>query len=257
MEKDKRDSEFFQHIIQSKISWRDSIMPFPPFYYDAMSIEAAFLVKTERMKTLLPSVRLHPLRIIPGYSIMVISALCYRDTDIGSYNEVLIGIPITLDEPSRLFTGIIHRFPEIPFVYILHLPVTTEIALRGGIDFLGTPKFPADITFEEESDFIKCRLTEKGTHILTLAVRKGHLKPTNRSYTRMINIQGGYLLRWDFIMSEHQKSISNKRSDVQLYLGHYPISQKLMEMEIRRSMISEYSPHFMAIVGPVMESFKI
>jgi hypothetical protein len=28
-------------------------------------------------------------------------------------------------------------------------------------------------------------------------------------------------------------------------------------MEIRRSMISEYSPHFMAIVGPVMESFKI
>ena len=151
-----RNLDFFQDVAHTEMPWGEQGIYFPFFYYDFTMLSAVFLVSTERVKALLPSKRVHPLRITPWQSVVSISTYEYRDCDIEPYNEVDIGIPITLDEVSPLFTGILRRLPEVMKVYIRHLPVTSETARDAGVEFAGIPKFLASITFEKEGDWISC-----------------------------------------------------------------------------------------------------
>jgi hypothetical protein len=57
-------------------------------------------------------------------------------------------------------------------VYIYHLPVTTEIALRGGIDYYNYPKFLADILFTDTDEHVTCDLFREEEHILTISGEK-------------------------------------------------------------------------------------
>ena len=86
----------------------------------------------------------------------------FRDNDLGPYNKVAISIPFTLNRATPLFTGILRKSPDVPNLYIRHLPVTTEIARDAGVEFAGYPKFLASIKFEKQNGWITCRLAEGG-----------------------------------------------------------------------------------------------
>jgi len=123
-----REMAFFREIEHVELPWGERSIHCPEFYYDAMMLGAQFLAPTEQVKALLPSERIHPLRVVPWRSIVSVTAFEYRDSDIGPYNEVSIGIPFTLDAASPLFTGTLRKGPEAPRVYVHSLPVTTQIA---------------------------------------------------------------------------------------------------------------------------------
>jgi hypothetical protein len=93
---------------------------------------------------------------------------------------VVVGIPVTLDERSPQFTGILRSLPEVQMICVHHLAVTTEIARAPGVHSLAAPKFLAEINFEETQKWVRCRLAEKGREIRTLEVRKGELEPAER-----------------------------------------------------------------------------
>jgi hypothetical protein len=63
-------------------------------------------------------------------------------------------------------------FADFFDVYIHHLPVTTEIALRAGRDFYNYPKFIGGIEFSDTDDTITCDLSREGSHIMTIATGK-------------------------------------------------------------------------------------
>jgi hypothetical protein len=67
----------------------------------------------------------------------------------------MIAVPVTLDQPLPLFTGFLRSIPAEPHAFVVHLPVTTEIALASGIEFL------ADIECTEEGDWISSRLSSR------------------------------------------------------------------------------------------------
>jgi hypothetical protein len=248
--------DFFRHITQIPAPWQNGTIPLPTFYQDAMGIHAQFIASSERVRSFLPSPRLHPLRVAPGRCAVALAALSYRETDLDRYNEVLVGIPVTLDERSPQFTGLLRSLPEVPFIYVHHLPVTTEIARGPGIHFLAAPKFIADITFEETEEWVRCRLAEGETGILTLEVRKGELEPAERWRVDMITAREGFLLRWGWVESEQYKRVSHDSSDIRLDLGSHPIAQELREMRLGRALSCEYRPRFKAVLGPVVESYR-
>jgi hypothetical protein len=249
------EPDFFRHITQIPAHWQNGSIPLPTFYYDAMAIHATFLASSDRVRSFLPSSRLHPLRVAPGRCAVALAALSYRETDLGPYNEVLIGIPVTLDERSPQFTGILRSLPDVPMIFVHQLPVTTEIARGPGIHFLAAPKFLADITFEETEEWVRCRLAEKGTGILTLEVRKGEPEPAGRWHVDMITAREGYLLRWGWVESEQHKRESHDSSDARLELGAHPIADELREMQLGRVLSCEHRPRLQAVLGPVVESF--
>ena len=248
-------SAFFDGVTQFQIPWRDTTVSTPTFYQDVRMLETVFMAPLETVTALLPSKCLHPWRVTPWHSVVDISAIEYRECDIGPYNEVSLSIPVSLDRPTPVFTGLFRKIPDESDGYVMHLPVTTEIAMTLGIGLLGLPKFLADIEFKEEGDWVSCRLSKSGQHILTLAGRKGRLQPVPRSRVHLIGARGERLLRCLAIFAEGEASVSKNPGDVRLELGDHRISQQLRDLRLGRMVLSQYTPRAQLTLAPVLESF--
>lgn len=167
-----RDSPFFDGVTQSKVTIAGQPVKMPIFYYDGTATQAVFVARLGALRRLMPDPRFCPARLAPGLGAVAVTCFEYRDTDIGPYNE--LAISVVLNEPWVL--------PNLPglalasslrrrqlHAWVHHLPVTTEIARAGGVDFYNYPKFIAGIDFRESEGRRACRLSEGAEHILTLS----------------------------------------------------------------------------------------
>lgn len=137
------------------------------------------------------------------------------------------------------------------------MPVTTEIARDAGIDLAGYPKFLADITFEQNDQWVQCSLREAGRHILTLSGRVGTLKTAHRSRLQPITTRAGYLLRSELVVSERDQVAGQGSSGVQFELGDHPIAQELRALKLGKIIGYQYAPQHQAILTPAIESFAL
>jgi hypothetical protein len=252
-----QDPDFFQQIEQAKVPWGDRNLLVPVFYDDVTSISIQVLASLARVQQLLPSPRLHPLRITPWHCVINIAAFEYRNSDIGPYNEVSIGIPVVMDRPSPLFSGTLRPAPAVPQVYIRHLPVTTAIARDAGIEFAGYPKFIADIAFAREGQQVRCHLKDQDRSILTLTARAGPLSPTPRSRIHPITLRDGYLLRSELIMGQRHQLTVRGAKGVQLELGDHPIAEELTGLAVGQIVGYQYTPQHQASLTLPLESFAV
>jgi len=167
-----RRSPFFDGVTQSEVTIAGQPAEVPIFYYDGIATQAVFAARLGALRRLMPDPRFSPARLAPGLGAVAITCFEYRDTGIGPYNE--LAISVVLNEPWFL--------PNLPglavvsslrrrqlHAWVQHLPVTTEIARAGGVDFYNYPKFIAGIDFEETATRRVCRLSEGAEHILTLS----------------------------------------------------------------------------------------
>jgi hypothetical protein len=219
-------------------------------------MDAVFLAPQDGLRALLPSTRMHPIRVLPGRGTVIVSAMAFRDSDIGPYNEVAISIPFTLDRATPLFSGVLFKSPEVPSLFIRHLPVTTEIARDAGIEFAGYPKFLASIEFERKNGWITCRLAEGDQHILTMAGRELEAQEMPRSRVWYFTARDGRLLRSEGVSSEKLQARSRDASHMRLELGAHPIAQELKELGLGKMLAYQYAPSYQSILSPALESFE-
>ncbi|MFI5003388.1 MAG: acetoacetate decarboxylase family protein [Solirubrobacterales bacterium] len=167
-----RGSPFFDGVTQSEVTIAGQPAKVPIFYYDGTATQAVFAARLGALRRLMPDPRFCPARLAPGLGAIAITCFEYRDTDIGPYNE--LAISVLLNEPwfrpnlpgVALSSGLRRRQLH---AWVHHLPVTTEIARAGGVDFYNYPKFIAGIDFQESGGRRVCRLSEGAEHILTLS----------------------------------------------------------------------------------------
>ena len=143
-------NDFFDGIKQSAVKIGSRSVPFPFFYRDLAYVGVFLLAPLDTVTSILPSKRMHPFRLTPWHCLVTITASEYKDSDIGPYNAVSIGVPFVLDKAAPVFTGILRKPPEVPMIYLLHLPVTTEIARDTGVAVANFPESLADIGFESD-----------------------------------------------------------------------------------------------------------
>lgn len=124
--------DFYQEIEHTPVAWRKYQLHIPLFYQDIRLMSMSILGPIDKVRAMLPSTRLKPYRITPWHSTISITAYQYQESDIGPYNEVSIGVPVTIDKNTPLFTGSFRKTPKTLMVYSHHLPVTTEIAREVG-----------------------------------------------------------------------------------------------------------------------------
>ncbi len=248
---------FFKGVKQSIVKMDPYDINVPIFYRAMSSLGVYILAPINEVKSILPSARMHPFRVTPWHCIITITASEYKETDIGSYNQVSIGIPFILDRISPALTGILHKPPEHPMIFMLYLPVTTEIARVTGLKMANYPEFLADILFNSGNQWTSCKVDAEGKNILTLSGRKLSLKPSLRERVYPITLQQDRLLRSEFNFSECESGISKKQSDVQLEFGNHPIGLKLKELNLGRVLAYQYWPLRQATLSMVCESFPI
>lgn len=164
-------ADFFEGVEQVELSIEGKKGRFPVFYRDARMFTLVLPASLFKLYRIMPDPRFTPTQILPGIGGISLTAFEYFDTDIEPYNEFSIGVmlnsPYWMALPCYNLTR--QYISKMFNVFIYHLPVTTEIALRGGIEFYNYPKFLADITFSDSPDRISCELARDGERILSMS----------------------------------------------------------------------------------------
>ena len=115
---------------------------------DTPSLMAIFPIDARRAAELIPGDEVHPLRLWGDRGALVITVVNYEVTDIGRYVEFSIAIACTHgDRPApRLVPALFTRHYGTG-QYVLDLPVSTEISVKGGKGIWGMPKHQANLDF--------------------------------------------------------------------------------------------------------------
>lgn len=172
-------NRFFADVPQRDILIRGVPAKSPTFYRDVRMLMGVFTADLGACRAELANhtVDLAPLTILPGRALVAIHAFAYRDTDVGPYGELAVSIavrppgshlPGPLAVAHSVLTGAFHAV-------VIAMPVTTEVALWGGLDYFNYPKTLADIAFTEAATTTTCTLRDRDTDGLALELIGKHL----------------------------------------------------------------------------------
>ncbi len=240
---DAQKDDFFAGVEQVDVWAAGQKVKLPIFYRDARAFLAVFPANLLAVKKLLPDPRFTPAQIFPGVGAVGLACFEYHDTDIGSYNEfaftVVLNNPHIMPLPGYNLMRQLIQFNFYP--YIFHLPVTTEAALRWGIDFSGFPKFLASIDFTDSGDWLSCELKEGERLICRLRGRKIST-PMNKVMKFLIRL---YQFRQpqftEFKMNARSLGISLNPKDVELEIGGvHPIARELSHLLLMRRPVTYF-----------------
>jgi hypothetical protein len=119
---------------------------------DTPALMAAFPISAARAGELLPGEEVHPFRLFGDVGLLVVTVVDYRTTDIGSYVEFSIAIACThgLQPAPPLVGALLPRHGVGQFV--VDLPVSTEVSVKGGKGIWGMPKHQANLNFVIRED---------------------------------------------------------------------------------------------------------
>ena len=246
---------FFSGVEQTELSLAGETLRMPVFYRKARAFMATFPANIFRLKRLLPDPRFSPAQAFPGIGLVALAAFEYSDTDIHPYNE--FSISIMLNNPHVLkipgYNLLMQLLQFNLYTYILHLPVNTELALRGGVDLYNYPKFLASIEFSDTKDYITCDLKEKEDRIVSIKGKKipAEKEAVMKFFCHLYQYKQPQYV--EFKVNALRYGISMNPNNVELELGSlHPLASELARTLISRKALNcFYIPDMQAILyGP-------
>jgi len=109
---------------------------------------AGFFIDWDRARALLPGKELHPLRIWKR-GMLLVTVVDYRQTSIGNYIEYSIAIACSHGRaPAPRLIGPLFADAYEIGQFVVDLPVSTEISVKGGKGIWGMPKHQAALDFK-------------------------------------------------------------------------------------------------------------
>jgi hypothetical protein len=122
----------------------------PVASHESPALMAAFSIDARAAAELLPGDEVHPLRVWGQRALLLISVVDYRSTNIGRYIEFSIAIACT--HGARPAPALLPALPLAQHLYgtgqyVIDLPVSSEISVKGGKGIWGMPKHQANLDF--------------------------------------------------------------------------------------------------------------
>jgi len=250
-----RDMTFFGNVFQVKTQLDGEAAKVPIFYYDAAALTVIFAARSDVLRKFLPKREYHPLPLFPGLGAIAITCFLYRDTDIRPYNEISISIPISYKRrPCIPGLGLLRSMLTREFhVYIHHLPVTTEIALKGGVWVYNYPKFMSTIDFEIRESDVAVALREGEELIFRMTAPKIPAYQTGRLRYVTYPVKDNCAQHADVLVNARRFGEAILPKGIELEIGQsHPIGRELESAIVwRRSILYQYMPEFQSILyGP-------
>ncbi|MEW6201302.1 MAG: hypothetical protein AB1546_04960 [bacterium] len=251
----ERDMSFFKNVFQVDGLFGGEPAKVPVFYYDATAITGIFFARMSVLKRFMPKKTYFPSSVCPGIGAIAITCFQYRDTDIQPYNEISISIPMTYRShcpiPSAaLISGL--RRNEFN-VYIHRLPVTTKIALDGGVIVYNYPKFLSSIDFEEKDGETVVTLAENGEFILRVFAKKIPAGASKVYRYVTYPVKDDCAQHADVLLyaKKFGQTFNPKTMRIELGEKHEMAKELKRALLWRRPMLYQYIPEFQSILyGP-------
>ncbi len=225
---------------------------------NAAVIMAAFPANYEIARSLLPGNEVHPVRLLNGKAVFIVTVVDYRVTDIGKYIEYSIALACTHgSRPApKLLPALFIKFYQTG-QYILDLPVSTEISVKGGKGIWGMPKHQASLDFIEGLDVVSAQYDLDGEMVMRLDVNRpsGIKFPVNMGAANYCQFRG--MLMKSYIYFKGRAGVTlNKKGAANIVFGNHPKATILKNLQIENNpLFTAYLPKTTGVLDDYFESW--
>jgi hypothetical protein len=224
----------------------------PALYLNSVGAMAVFGAPLEKVREVLPSSDLHPVRLDRRRAAVAVCAFLHEHwwcrTEEGGvlegdpYGEVFVAPLCTLGSlapPMLPLTGLPLPARWRLGMFVQHMPVTHWVGMAAGRKIANYAKFVADIDLRWDADETTCHLAEDGSDILQLSVRRAGTVRALEDVGRMFTARDGRLLRSEmpFVAAVQ---MTRKPGTAQLRLGAHRMADDLRALGVEEQSTGAY-----------------
>lgn len=212
---------------------------------ESPALMCAFACDYQAAKNLMPGNELHPVRLLNGKAVFIVTIIDYRKTSIGKYVEYSLALAVT--------RGAKPAAPMLPAIfmkwyhtgqYILDLPVSSEISVKGGKGIWGMPKHKANLDFIITDERVSSQYEKDGHFMFKVDMKRPHaptipLKVGSINYSYFRN-----MLMASYIYFDSKAAINfGSSAQADLYIGDHPRMAKIKSLGINpKALFTAYLP---------------
>ncbi len=213
---------------------------------DSPALMAGFACDWEKANALLPGNEIHALKLPNGKAALLITVINYVNTSIGKYIEYSIAIGCTHGSqpaPPILNTLMIKTYGTGQ--YILDLPVSSEVSVKGGKGIWGMPKHKANLDFIVTDNMVSSQYEKDGQFAFRIEMTRPKssslkLQVGAVNYCRFRN-----MLMASYIYFNTKAGVNLfSKAKANLYIGDHPNVSFLRDIDINPDpFFTMYMPH--------------
>jgi hypothetical protein len=225
---------------------------------EAAVMMAGFPVDYEQARAALPGTEVHPLRIGRERALLIVTVVDYRRTDIGKYIEYSIALACThgARPAPPLLPGVL-----MPLFgtgqYVLDLPVSTEVSVKGGKGIWGMPKHQASLDFVEGPELLSSQYDQDGQLVMRLDVQRptGWQVPLSLGTANYCQFRGMLVKSYIYFEGKARLTLLRKQA-ASITLGSHPHAEALRALGIvPEAVFTAYMPQVKGVLDDHFESW--
>ncbi|CAN5709131.1 MAG: acetoacetate decarboxylase family protein [Gemmatimonadetes bacterium] len=197
------------------------------------ALMAAFPINADRARELLPGNELHPLRW-GKMGFLLVTVIDYRETNIGKYIEYSIGIACTHGRrPVSLPLAALFQKRTGLGQYVVDLPVSSEVSVKGGKGIWGMPKHQANLDFIIGDRTVSSRYDLDGQMVMKVEIERPTKSwlPVNAGAVNFCQFRG-MLMKSYIYFKGHLGFSLLKKGAARITLGDHPRAEPLRRLQI-------------------------
>lgn len=220
------------------------------------ALMALFPINLEKAKAFLPKTGIHPFRLW-NTGLLIVTVIDYRETPIGKYIEYSIAIACTHGEKPapRLLPAIFMSFFNTG-QYVVDLPVSSEISVKGGKGIWGMPKHQGHLNFLIEENKVSSQYDLDGKLVAYIEIEppKKTCIPVKMRASNYCSFRG-MLMKSDVLLNTKFGINLFGKSKARFVIGDHPRLQALKDLEIGDAIASLYLPGITGTLDDHIESW--
>lgn len=223
---------------QRRLAGRHALVDDIPFTMPVASqhspaLMAAFSIDADKARELIPGNEIHPFRLWRR-SLLLVTVIDYRATNIGRYIEFSIAIACTHgSKPApRLLPGLFSGLYGTG-QYVWDLPVSTEISVKGGRGIWGMPKHQANLDFVIGDEWVSSQYDQDGQMGMRIDVKKPRKAwlPVSAGASNYCGFRGMLMKSYIYFNGKLGFSLFKPES-ARLFIGEHPRMAPLKTLDI-------------------------
>jgi hypothetical protein len=220
------------------------------------ALMAGFAVSADKVAALLPGNELYPFRLW-NKGCLVITVVNYRDTDIGDYIEFSIALACTHGRKAapRLAPLLLRDHFELG-QYVIDLPVSTEVSVKGGKGIWGMPKHQANLDFKTTGSSVSSQYDLGGQLCVRIEIARPSLAvlPVRVGAANYCAFRG--MLMKSYIYFQGRAGLKLGADAARLAIGTHPRVRVLKDLEIEPApLFAAHIPDARGMLDDYFESW--
>ncbi|MGH8168850.1 MAG: acetoacetate decarboxylase family protein, partial [Woeseiaceae bacterium] len=214
----------------------------------------------DKAAALMPGNELHPFRLWGNQSLLIITVIDYRVTDIGKYVEFSIAIACTHGRKPALpiLNALLFKFYDVG-QYVFDLPVSSEISVKGGKGIWGMPKHQANLDFVITDDHVSSQYDLDGRFAMRITIDRPKSTPirppVHIGAANFCQFRG--MLMKSYIYFRGKMGFTfRKKGAAELIIGDHPRLAPLRSLHIRPDpLFTAWLPESNGVLDDYFESW--